>query len=183
MTFTKTGEQKRKFFLGQQRDKALKLTFSDWPQPKLKQGNLWKGIVFWLVVARSVAQSPVRALDSNFSNTFSLLYTFSTFTNNVCHNLECGFFFGNYFIYKNCNFEPFCYVIKSVLIKKRRREKTFFIGSFPSILTNQMTIPFNKFPWTLEPVCCKKRQNIVPEQLLVWGIRALWRFWMVPNWS
>ena len=25
----------------------------------------------------------------------------------------------------------------------------------------------------LEPVCCKKRQKIVPDQLLVWGIRAL----------
>ena len=35
----------------------------------------------------------------------------------------------------------------------------------------------------LEPVRCKKRQKIVPDQLLVWGIRALWRFWMVPNWS
>ena len=38
----------------------------------LKQGNLLKGIVIWLVAARSVVQSPVRALDSNFSNTFSL---------------------------------------------------------------------------------------------------------------
>ena len=35
----------------------------------------------------------------------------------------------------------------------------------------------------LEPVCCKKWQKIVPDQLLLWGIRALWRFWMVPNWS
>ena len=35
----------------------------------------------------------------------------------------------------------------------------------------------------LEPVCCKKRPKIVPGQLLVWGIRTLWRFWMVPNWS
>ena len=35
----------------------------------------------------------------------------------------------------------------------------------------------------LEPVCCKKRQKIVPGQLLVLGIRALWRFWTVPNWS
>ena len=35
----------------------------------------------------------------------------------------------------------------------------------------------------LEPVSCKKRQKVVPDQLLVWGIRALWRFWMVPNWS
>ena len=34
----------------------------------------------------------------------------------------------------------------------------------------------------LEPICCKKRPKIVPDQLLVWGIRALWRFWMVPNW-
>ena len=24
----------------------------------------------------------------------------------------------------------------------------------------------------LQPVCCKKRQKIVPDQLLVWGIRA-----------
>ena len=32
-------------------------------------------------------------------------------------------------------------------------------------------------------VCCKRRPKIVPDQLLVWGIRALWRFWMVPNWS
>ena len=36
---------------------------------------------------------------------------------------------------------------------------------------------------TLVPICCKKRQKIVPDQLLVWGIRTLWRFWMVPNWS
>ena len=26
--------------------------------------------------------------------------------------------------------------------------------------------------WILEPVCCKKRQKIVPDQLLVWRIRA-----------
>ena len=25
----------------------------------------------------------------------------------------------------------------------------------------------------LKPVCCKKRQKIVPDQLLVWGIRAI----------
>ena len=35
------------------------------------QGNLLKGSFIWLVVARSVVQSPVRALDSNFSDTFS----------------------------------------------------------------------------------------------------------------
>ena len=46
----------------------------------LKQGNLLKGIVIWLVAAQSVVQSPVRALDNNFSNTFSLplhLFNFS----------------------------------------------------------------------------------------------------------
>ena len=31
----------------------------------------------------------------------------------------------------------------------------------------------NKKKSKLEPVCCKKRQKIVPDQLLVWGIRAL----------
>ena len=46
-------------------------------------------------------------------------------------------------VYKNCNFEPFFYVIKSVLLE---REETFLIGSIPSFLTNQMTIPFNKLP-------------------------------------
>ena len=44
--------------------------------PKLEddpdQSNLLKGIVIWLVVAQSVIQSLVRALGSNFSNTFSL---------------------------------------------------------------------------------------------------------------
>ena len=35
----------------------------------------------------------------------------------------------------------------------------------------------------VEPVCCKKRPKIVSDLLLIWGIRALWRFWMVPNWS
>ena len=36
------------------------------------QGNLLKGIILWLDAAQSVVQSPVRALDSNFSNNFSL---------------------------------------------------------------------------------------------------------------
>ena len=38
----------------------------------LTQCNLLKGIVIWLVSAQSVVQSPVRSLDSNFSNAFSL---------------------------------------------------------------------------------------------------------------
>ena len=33
----------------------------------------------------------------------------------------------------------------------------------------------------LKPVCCKKWQKIVPDQLLVWGIRALLIFWVVSN--
>jgi hypothetical protein len=37
-----------------------------------EQGNLLKGIVIWLVAAQSVVQSPVKAFDRNFSNTFSL---------------------------------------------------------------------------------------------------------------
>ena len=47
-------------------------------------------------------------------------------------------------------------------------------------LTKKTFLASNK---VLEPVCCKKRQKIFPDQLLVWGIRALWSFWMVPNWS
>ena len=31
----------------------------------------------------------------------------------------------------------------------------------------------------LEPVCCKKQQKKVPDQLLVCGIGDLWRFWTV----
>ena len=34
----------------------------------------------------------------------------------------------------------------------------------------------------LEPVCCKKQQIKVPDQLLVCGIGDLWRTWMIPNW-
>ena len=36
------------------------------------QGILLKGIVIWLVAARSILQRPFRALESNFSDTFSL---------------------------------------------------------------------------------------------------------------
>ena len=34
----------------------------------------------------------------------------------------------------------------------------------------------------LEPVCCKKQQKKVPDQLLVCGIGDFWRTWMIPNW-
>ena len=37
--------------------------------------------------------------------------------------------------------------------------------------------------YSFESVCCKKRPKIVPDQLLLWRIRALWRYWMVPKWS
>ena len=43
------------------------------------QGNFLKGIVIWSVAARSVVQSPVRALDSNLSNTFFFISTFTPF--------------------------------------------------------------------------------------------------------
>ena len=51
------------------------------------------------------------------------------------------------FYIKKCNSEPFCFLIKSVLCtEKRTQGKTLLIGSMPSLLTNQMTIPFNKLP-------------------------------------
>ena len=34
----------------------------------------------------------------------------------------------------------------------------------------------------LELVCCKKRQKIVPDQLLVCGLGDLWRTWRFPSW-
>ena len=34
----------------------------------------------------------------------------------------------------------------------------------------------------LEPVCCKKQQKKVPDQLLVCRIGDLWMTWMIPNW-
>ena len=34
----------------------------------------------------------------------------------------------------------------------------------------------------LEPVCCKKQQKKIPDQLLVCGIGDFWRTWMIPNW-
>ena len=38
---------------------------------------------------------------------------------------------------------------------------------------NILFFTHNPFVCDLEPVCCKKRPKIVPDQLLVWGIRAL----------
>ena len=41
------------------------------------------------------------------------------------------------------------------------------------IRTNSKTrSKFEPHIWKLEPVCCKKRQKIVPDQLLVWGVGA-----------
>ena len=34
----------------------------------------------------------------------------------------------------------------------------------------------------LKPVCCKKKQQKVPDQLLISGIGDLWRTWMIPKW-
>ena len=34
----------------------------------------------------------------------------------------------------------------------------------------------------VEPVCCKKQQKKVPDQLLFCGIGDLWRTLMIPNW-
>ena len=46
---------------------------------------------------------------------------------------------------------------------------------------------YDNMYYVLEPVCCKKQQKKVPDQLLVCEIGVLWRFWMVykidPGWS
>ena len=78
--------------------------------------------------------------------------------------------------------------LKICLIRKMLRvckDETFFFHSIPSnyyLVLIPLTL-FNLSINMVEPVCCKKRPKIVPDQLLVWGIRVLWRFWMVPNWS
>ena len=59
------------------------------------QGNLLKGIVIWLAVARSVVQSPVRTLDSNFSNTFSLFQLLQIML--AIHRLPLRIFFWKFF--------------------------------------------------------------------------------------
>ena len=56
-------------------------------------------------------------------------------------------------------------------------------GSFSRALV--LFCPAAKFvclPAALEAVCCKKRQKIVHDQLLVWGVGDLWRTWRIPNW-
>ena len=35
----------------------------------------------------------------------------------------------------------------------------------------------------LKPICCKKQQKKVPDQLLVCGIGDLWRYKIDPGWS
>ena len=99
-------------------------------QSNPEQGNLLKGIVIWLVLARSVVQSLVRALGSNFSNTFYFISTSTPFQflqiMLAIYRLPLRFFFlENFLFLKTCNFEPFCYVIKSVLLKREEEKRLF----------------------------------------------------------
>ena len=47
------------------------------------------------------------------------------------------------------------------------------------LLSNWNILHVTKY---LEPVCCKKQQKKVPDQLLVCGKGDLWRTWRIPNW-
>ena len=53
----------------------------------------------------------------------------------------------------------------------------FLIYFFRNLAPNSLVISK-----VLEPVCCKKQQKKVPDQLQVCGIGDLWRTWMIPNW-
>ena len=80
---------------------------------------------------------------TSFSSNFFLV---STFTNNVGHIIYVyGFhseiFFGKKCI-KNCNFNPFCYPIKSVLLS--RKQGCNLLNSY--LLTVLLSIPFDKLP-------------------------------------
>ena len=54
-------------------------------------------------------------------------------------------------------------------------------GALPVAFAGTKLLKFLRLE-TLEPVCCKKQQKKVPDQLLVCGIGDLWRTWMIPNW-
>ena len=62
---------------------------------------------------------------------------------------------------------------------------------FTTFLNHQVLTPFItriSLNWTslkqilLEPLCSKKKQKKILDQLLVCRIGDLWRFWMVQNW-
>ena len=64
----------------------------------------------------------------------------------IC-KLPLRIFFLEFFSYiKNCNFEPFCHVIKMVLI---RRGHIRVIGSIPSLLPIFLSLPLNYLPYVI----------------------------------
>ena len=79
------------------------------------QGNLCKGVVIWVVAARFVVQSPKQ-------------FFWQFFTNNVGHICIWVFiqiFFWEKICIKTCNFEPCCYIIKSMLLRREYKLKLF----------------------------------------------------------
>jgi hypothetical protein len=48
---------------------------------------------------------------------------------------------------KTCNFEPFCYVIKSVLLRGEHKKKTILKFSMPSLLTVFLSLTLNYLPY------------------------------------
>ena len=50
---------------------------------------------------------------------------------------------------KTCNFEPFCYAIKSVL-PRREHKLSLLIGSMPSLLPVLLSLPLNYIPYSLD---------------------------------
>ena len=50
---------------------------------------------------------------------------------------------------RKCNLEPFCYLIKSVFLKREHVNKGYkLLNSY--LLTVLVSIPFNKLPWAAE---------------------------------
>ena len=88
----------------------------------LDQGNLLRGIVNWSGAACTDGQVCQMDQINSVSNIFSLFQIENPplFTNNIG---PLSFPFGNYFFeiimyQKDCNLEPFCFLTRSVLLRK-----------------------------------------------------------------
>ena len=89
-------------------------------------GNLLRGIDICLGAALKAVR---HLLTTSFSNNFSLFGAFKAFqllqTMLAIYDLPFRIFFWKIFICKNLIFEPSCYVIKSVLLRREYKEELF----------------------------------------------------------
>ena len=125
----------------------------------LKPPNLGKTKVIYKGVMTSVPVQLSKVLDSfwqpvlvtNFL--YFNFYNFSTFTNNVGHiwfTIQNFNFLEKKKLYKKCNPEPFCYVIKRVVQLNKCETGPYFLQNF------QCTTMFiSVFCKSCEPMLCE----------------------------